>query len=98
MSEELKLFLWESIDGHQFQALCADLLMKEGFEVKDQGVGADGGIDIIATQHLLIQNGYEKSYRWLVQTKYKSSPQATVQPNELGNIVNILSRFKADGY
>jgi len=89
---------WSLLDGHSFQALCGDLLRREGFDVHDQGVGTDGGIDITAEQHLLVHEGYAKRLLWGVQVKYKSTPSQTVKPAELGNILNLLARFRADGY
>lgn len=93
-----KLFPWDSLDGESFQGLCVDLLLNEGFEVEDQGIGPDGGVDIIAKQKVTVHSEYDKTYTWAVQVKYRQKPSATVKPNELGNIGNILSRFGADGY
>lgn len=92
------LYDWPRLDGHSFQALCADLLTMEGFSVKDQGVGADGGADLLATQDITFHAGHRKRYSWLVQAKYRANPSSTVKPSELGNIANLLSRFQADGY
>jgi signal transduction histidine kinase len=66
--------------------------------VHDQGVGTDGGIDIIAEQHLLVHEGYAKRLLWGVQVKHKAVSSHTVKPTELGNILNLLARFRADGY
>ncbi len=92
------LFDWSRLDGYSFQALCADLLTKEGFSVQHQGVGADGGADLLATQEVTLHAAHRKSYTWLVQVKYRVKPSSTVKPSELGNITNVLSRFQADGY
>lgn len=89
---------WETIDGHTFQSLCVDLLHREGFDVKDRGVGPDGGVDIIAHQQIMLEDNYHKTYTWAVQSKYKIRVTETVKPSELGNIANMLSRFSADGF
>jgi signal transduction histidine kinase len=73
-------------------------LAKEGFRVEDQGVGPDGGVDIIATQKVAFQAGYERSYKWAVQAKYRRAATTAVTPHDLGNIGNLLSRFEADGF
>lgn len=97
-SHRTTLLDWGLIDGHRFQELCADLLAQDSFQVLDQGIGPDGGIDLLAIQNVFFYDGLTRSYRWAIQSKYRSSPRATVSPRELGNIGNLLSRFQADGF
>ena len=92
------LFDWAQLDGKRFQELCAAVLSQEGYEVENQGIGPDGGIDLIVTEHISLTIGRDHKYRWAVQAKYKQDPNQTVRPSDLGNIANLLVRFKADGF
>lgn len=98
MDENKRIFDWARLDGGSFQDLVVELLAREGFDARDQGIGPDGGIDILAIQNLTLQEGIYKSYTWAVQAKYRKNAKSTVKPSELGNIGNLLSRFKADGF
>ena len=89
---------WEALDGHSFQELCADILRREGYDVRNQGIGPDGGVDLLAIQHVTLDAELTKAYTWAVQAKFRTRPTSTVKPQELGNIGNILSRFNADGF
>ncbi|MEM9558023.1 MAG: response regulator [Acidobacteriota bacterium] len=93
-----KVIRWKEIDGHTLQDLIADLLVAEGFGIENRGVGPDGGADLIATQNIRLHDEIFKTFRWVVQVKYKQRTNATVKPAELGNIANILSQFDSDGF
>jgi len=89
---------WKAIDGNRFQDLCLDLLSCEGYKPQDQGIGPDGGVDAILSQALDLPDGTVKQIRWVAQFKFKTRPEATVKPRELGNLENIIGRFQAEGY
>jgi CheY-like chemotaxis protein len=93
-----QLFDWRALDGQAFQSLALDLLRTDGFDVLDQGVGPDGGVDAIAIQTVSVMSGLTKSVRWAVQAKFHGDTSRAVGPDGLGNIANILARFRADGY
>ena len=89
---------WSSIDGYRFQELCIDLLSFEGYDVQDQGIGPDGGVDAILLQSVRLPDDTSKQLRWAAQFKLKKSADSTVKPKELGNVSNILARFRAEGF
>ncbi len=98
MSEKDQLFEWDLLNGQSFQDLVCDIFRNEGYNVLNQGIGPDGGIDIILEHKLIVDAGLIKNLKWAVQVKYKKDKNATVKPGELDNIGNILSKFQADGY
>jgi RNA polymerase sigma-70 factor (ECF subfamily) len=89
---------WAALNGARFQDLCLDLLASDGYEPQDQGVGPDGGIDALLIQKLQLPDDSTTQIRWAAQFKYKVKSDATVKPSELGNISNLLDRFRADGF
>ncbi len=89
---------WAVLNGGRFQELCLDLLASDGYEPQDQGVGPDGGIDALLIQKLQLPDDSTSQIRWAAQFKYKVKSDATVKPSELGNISNLLDRFRADGF
>jgi RNA polymerase sigma factor (sigma-70 family) len=94
----LEQFEWSMLDGNRFQELCIELLASEGYEVHDQGIGPDGGVDAILLQTITLPDDTCRQIRWAAQFKFKIRPEATVTPKELGNVVNLLARFQADGF
>lgn len=94
----LEQFEWGILDGNRFQELCIDLLASEGYEVHDQGIGLDGGVDAILLQTIKLPDDANRQIRWAAQFKFKIRPEATVTSRELGNVVNLLARFQADGF
>lgn len=94
----LPTFDWRALDGHRFQSLALDLLRADGFEVLDQGVGPDGGVDAIAVQTVNLMPGLNRAITWAVQVKFHHDTNRSVGPAELGNVANILARFQADGF
>ena len=88
---------WELLDDEWFVLLAADVLIARGYAIQYQGAGPDGGVDIFATQTILI--GFDiQPFTWAVQCKFSRSPAKAkaVNDSEIKDIEGILrsSRYQ----
>jgi hypothetical protein len=89
-------------DGEQFEDLCEDLFKAMGYNdppPERSGRGPDRGRDLIVTEHrgsdIL---GAPRRFRWLVECKTFAKSNKSVQPQDIGSIVEKLLIHNADGY
>lgn len=82
----------------EFQDLCADLLVVEGFyNVRPGGSGTDRGIDINAEEDIGGSSDYREKVRWLVQCKHYAGSGKSVGEKEIAEIQDYLEQHNADG-
>jgi len=89
-------------DGEQFEELCEDLFKAMGYydpPPERSGRGPDGGRDLIIMEHrhsgVL---GAPRRFRWLVECKNFAKSNKSVQPQDIGSIVDKVIRHHCDGY
>ncbi|MEI6810268.1 MAG: restriction endonuclease, partial [bacterium] len=80
---------WSILDDEWFVSLASDLLRDNGYVIRYQGDGPDGGVDIFATQP--ISFGFDiQPFTWAVQCKFSKSPKAAVNDKEIRDVEGIL--------
>lgn len=91
-----------ALDGERFEELCEDLFKAMGFDdppPERSGRGPDGGRDLIVTEwRSSLMTAGRRPFRWLVQCKNFAKSNKSVQPQNVGSILDKISRHKADGY
>lgn len=83
---------WKSINDQEFVCLTADLLRALGFvNINIQGVGPDGGLDLIATELVPFAIHGSHPFTWGIQCKFsKTGTQKSVNDQEIRDIEGIL--------
>lgn len=84
-------------DGTDLERLVREIFIREGYETKWTGKGADGGRDLIVIEKLEGPlSEYERT--WLVQCKHKAHSGESVGSAESNSIITDCRRIKATGY
>lgn len=87
---------WSGLDDEWFVSLASDILRYNGYVIRYQGDGPDGGVDLFATQPILF--GFDiQPFTWAVQCKFSKKPNAAVNDKEIRDVEGILrsSRVKS---
>jgi len=78
-----------SMGGHEFETLVAQLLSKMGFQIEGRKAAADGGVDMVAVRGDAILGG-----RLVVQCKRLTAPVGNAVIRELFGVVHAESANK----
>lgn len=91
-------FDWSDLDEDSFVHLVGDLLSAEGHDVKWQGAGPDGGLDLISSERVVFGFNDPQPFKWGVQCKFSWSPRKAVNDTEVRDVMGILlsSRYQAE--
>ncbi len=96
---------WELLDERAFADLVAHLLSRKGFvEIDVQGEGADGGLDILATEMVEFSFRGARPVRWGIQCKFSvPTGRRQVSESEIRDVEGVLrsdrfSRHDLGGY
>src|ERR1043165_4257843 len=83
---------WNRIDDHEFVQLTADLLRKMGFvDIQVQGIGPDGGVDLIATELVAFAIQGQQRFPWGIQCKFsKNGTRMSVNDREIRDVTGYL--------
>lgn len=89
---------WSVLDENSFVLLASDLLRANGYSVKYQGDGPDGGVDLLATQRLSFGFNDAQEFKWAVQCKFSKSTRRALSDREIKDIEGVLrsSRYAAE--
>lgn len=92
---------WKGIDDYRFVRLVADLLSRFGFvAISSQGIGPDGGVDLLATEFIPFVIQGRVPFRWAIQCKFSEKGQKApaVNATEVQDVEGILrsSRFASE--
>jgi len=78
-----------SMDGHSFEELVANLFRKMGFDIEQTKKTADGGIDIFAHSREPVKGG-----KYIIQCKRSNSPISESVIRDLYGVVNAENANK----
>ena len=90
---------WSLLDDELFVRLVADVLRsKRHTDIKIQGDGPDGGIDIISSELVSVGFNDPRPFKWAVQCKFSSSTQKAVNDKDVWDVEGILrsSRYQSE--
>lgn len=90
-------FDFATLDDHQFEALCRDLLLSKDFvdiQVHGKTRAPDGGVDITAVENRQTETGTQKRI-WLFQCKHTKKQ---INRKDLSEVRYLLKEFHADCY
>lgn len=80
---------WELLDDEWFVYLVSDILAAQGFAIRPQGDGPDGGVDLFATQTISL--GFDSQpFTWAVQCKFSKEPRKAVNDSEVKDVEGVL--------
>jgi hypothetical protein len=87
-----------SDDGVRFEQLIRELLVREDYDVRWTGVGADGGRDLLVTERA--SGPFAPFTRtWLISCKHKAHSGSSVGVNDLDrSIVDSCKSIGAEGF
>ena len=92
MLSTMKTIEWSQIDDYLFVKLVGEFLAKLGFvDIEYQGEGADGGIDLFATELVPYTIQGRVPFRWAIQCKFSEKGTAkAVNDSEIKDVEGIL--------
>jgi hypothetical protein len=87
---------WHLLDDESFVYLISEVLAANGYAVRYQGDGPDGGVDLFATQTISFAFD-SQPFTWAVQCKFSKTPEKAVNDSEVKDVEGILrsSRFQS---
>lgn len=86
--DKVNLASIETMEGHQFEDLIGNLLIKIGFKIEENTKSADGGIDIIAYSSESITGG-----KYIIQCKRHNAP---ISEHTIRDLYGVVTDQKAN--